>query len=67
MYKISGKSLGTAMLAANVGSFKELAALSGISINTLSRLNNGGSVKLNTIKALAGALNIDPERIMAES
>lgn len=64
MYKISKKMLGIAMLNAGVKSAKELAKLAGVGINTISRLNNGGSVKLATLQALAGALGIEPEEIL---
>lgn len=64
MYRINKKLLGIAMLNAGVKSAKELAALTGISVNTVSRLNNGGSVKLATIQALANALGVDPEEIL---
>ena len=64
MYRINKKLLGVAMLNAGVKSAKELAALTGISVNTVSRLNNGGSVKLATIQALANALGVDPEEIL---
>ena len=64
MYRINKKLLGVAMLNAGVKSAKELAALAGIGVNSVSRLNNGGSVKLATIKALANALGVDPEEIL---
>ena len=52
------------MLNAGVGSSKDLAALSGVSVNTISRLNNGGSVKLPTLQAMAAALKCDPADIL---
>lgn len=64
MYHISKKLLGVAMLNAGVKSAKELAAITGISANTVSRLNNGGSAKLATIQALANALGVEPEEIL---
>ena len=64
MYRVSKKLLGVAMLNAGVKSAKELAALTGISVNTVSRMNNGGRVKLTTIQALAKALGIEPEGIL---
>lgn len=66
MFELSMKKMGAAMLAANVGSFKQLAALSGVSVNTISRLNNGGSAKLTTIQALAQALHVDPAELLEE-
>lgn len=64
MYRISKRLLGVAMLNAGVRSAKELASLSGISPNTISRMNNGGRVKLNTVLALAKALSVEPEEIL---
>ena len=64
MYRIDKKLLGVAMLNAGVKSAKELASLTGISVNTVSRMNNGGSVKLTTIQALANALGVEPEEIL---
>ena len=66
MYKINKKALARAMLTAKRRSFKELSAMSGISVNTLSRINGGCAVKLNTIQTLAAALNIDPTEIVEE-
>ncbi|MCI8849811.1 MAG: helix-turn-helix transcriptional regulator [Oscillibacter sp.] len=40
--------------------------MSGISVNTLSRNNNGGSAKLATVQALAAALHCDPAELLAE-
>ena len=54
------------MLNAGVKSAKELAALAGIGINTLSRLNNGGSAKLATVQALAAALNCKAADLLEE-
>lgn len=64
MYKLNKKLLGIAMLNAGIKSAKELAALANISPNTVSRLNNGGSVKLATVIALAKALGVEPEEIL---
>lgn len=54
------------MLKAGIDSGKELAKLAKISPNTLSRLNNGGSAKLATVKALANALNCDPVELIED-
>ncbi len=54
------------MLSAGVKSARELAALAEVGINTLSRLNNGGSAKLSTVQALAGALKVDPAELLEE-
>lgn len=64
MYKVSKNKLSLAMLNAGVDSSKDLAALSGVSVNTISRLNNGGSVKLPTLQAMATALKCDPADIL---
>ncbi len=42
MYEISKKRLGAGMLAAGINTARELAKVSGVSVNTISRLNNGG-------------------------
>ena len=62
--RISKNKLALAMLNAGIGSIKELAAVSGVSINTLSRSNNGGAVKLPTLARIAKALSVDPAEIM---
>lgn len=66
MYKPDKKALGAKMVQAGISSGKELAKLSGVSVNTISRLNNGGSAKLSTIKALAAALGCDPANLIME-
>lgn len=66
MFGVSKKKMGAAMLAAKIGSAKDLAVLSGVSVNTISRLNNGGRAKLATIQALAEALNVDPAELLEE-
>ncbi len=62
--RISKSKLALAMLNAGITSIKELAAASGVSINTLSRSNNGGAVKLPTLGRIAKALGIDPVEII---
>lgn len=54
------------MLNAGITSIKDLAEVSGVSINTLSRSNNGGSVKLPTLGQIARALGVDPADIIEE-
>ncbi|MCI8399226.1 MAG: helix-turn-helix transcriptional regulator [Oscillibacter sp.] len=66
MYKISKQKLCVKMVQAGIGSAKELSKVSGISVNTLSRNNNGGSAKLATVQALAAALHCDPAELLAE-
>lgn len=58
--------MGAAMLVAKIDSAKDLAALSGVSVNTISRLSNGGRAKLATIQALAEALNVNPAELLEE-
>ena len=60
MYRINKGKLSVAMLNAGVGTSKQLAELSGVSVNTISRLHNGGSIKLPTLQRLTEALNVDP-------
>jgi len=64
--RISKNKLALAMLNAEIGSIKELAAVSGVSINTLSRSNNGGSVKLPTLGKIAQALNVNPAELVVK-
>lgn len=54
------------MLNAGVESAKHLAELSGVSPNTISRLNNGGTAKLSTVRLLADCLGVDPAEIIEE-
>lgn len=64
--RISKNKLALAMLNAGITSIKELAAVSGVSINTLSRSNNGGTVKLPTLGRIARALGVDPAELIQE-
>ena len=66
MFKPDMKALGARMAQAGISSGKELAERSGISVNTVSRLHNGGSAKLSTIKALAAALGCSPANLIQE-
>ncbi len=63
---INKKYLASAMLNANIISIRELAAVSGVSINTISRSQNGGMVKLSTLGRIAKALNVDPADLIQE-
>lgn len=65
--RISKNKLGLAMLNAGVESIRDLAASSGVSINTISRSNNGGTVKLSTLRRLAEALDVDPAELLEEA
>ena len=66
MYRISKSKMSAAMMRAGIDSAKELSRLANISQNTISRINNGGSAKLPTIRALAEALNCDPADLIEE-
>lgn len=67
MYKISKRNLGVAKLNAGVRSDKDLAEQAGVSVNTISRINNGGRATLATVQALAGALNCQPADLLEEA
>ncbi len=67
MYRISKRALSVAMISAGVGSAKDLAAMSGVSVNTISRSNNGGAVKLDTLGRIAKALGVDPAELLEEA
>ena len=56
--RISKNKLALAML--------NLATVSGVSINTISRSNNGGTVKLSTLRRIAAALKVDPAELLEE-
>lgn len=60
MLKISISKMSVAMVNAGIDSSKCLAELSGVSVNTISRLRNGGSVNLPTLRKLADALGVSP-------
>lgn len=64
--RISKGKLALAMLNAGITSIKDLAEVSGVSINTISRSNNGGSVKLSTLGRIARALGVDPAELIQE-
>lgn len=64
--RISKNRLALAMLNAGIESIRDLAAVSGVSINTISRSNNGGTVKLGTLRRLAAALGVDPAELLEE-
>lgn len=64
--RISKNKFGIAMLNAGITSIKELAAVAGVSINTISRSNNGGTVKLATLGRIAKALGVDPAELLEE-
>lgn len=64
--QVNKNKLTVAMLNAGVDSLKHLSELSGVSVNTLSRINNGNSAKIPTIKKLAFALGVDPKELLAD-
>ena len=64
--RISKNKFGIAMLNAGITSIKELAAVSGVSINTIRRSNNGGTVKLATLGRIAKSLGVDPAELLEE-
>ena len=64
MMKISISKLSVAMVNAGIDSSKRLAEVSGVSVNTISRLRNGGSAKITTLRRLAEALGVSPSDIL---
>ena len=64
MQKISISKMSIAMVNAGIDSSKHLAEVSGVSVNTISRLRNGGSVKLPTLRKLAEALAGPPAELI---
>ena len=67
MTKISVAKLSAAMVRAGIESSKRLAEVSGVSVNTISRMRNGGSVKLPTLRLLSTALGVDPVELLEEA
>ena len=64
--KVSIPKVSVAMIHADIGTAKQLAEVSGVSVNTISRMHNGGSVKLPTLQRLAKALGVDPAELIAD-
>jgi transcriptional regulator with XRE-family HTH domain len=56
--------LHIAMLKAGITSSKELASLAGISVNTVSRLLNGGTAKITTLQRITAVLKVDVTEIL---
>ena len=52
------------MFRAGITSHKDLAERAGVSVNTVSRLVNGGSAKLPTLRALCNTLGVDVTEII---
>jgi transcriptional regulator with XRE-family HTH domain len=44
----------------------ELARQAGVSKNTISKAENGGSVYPSTVRKLAGALGVDPSDLIGK-
>lgn len=66
MYKPDKQKVLVKMAEAGIGSYQELARRTGVCVNTISRLNNGGSAQFATLQALAGALNCKPAELLEE-
>ena len=66
MYKPDKRKIIVKMAEAGIGSYKELAARTGDCVNTISRLNNGGSAQFTTLQALAGALDCEPAELLED-
>ena len=66
MYQISKNKLSIAMLNAGVKCGRDLATQARVSVNTISRINNGGRATLPTVQALATALNVEPSELLAK-
>ena len=62
--RISLSKLAIAMVHAGVDTSQALAERAGISCNTISRIRNGGSAKVPTIRKIAAALGVDPAEII---
>ena len=64
MLKINVSKMAVAMVNAGISTSHELAEKSGVSVNTISRLRNGGKAKLPTLKKLAVTLGINPSDLI---
>lgn len=64
--KINIRKIVEAMANAGIDSYKALATAAGVSVNTVSRLCNGGSAKVPTLRALASALGVSVSDIIAK-
>ena len=64
---INKSKLSLAMLNANIDTSKSLSEKSGVSTNTLSRISNGSAAKIDTVRKLALALDIDVTEILEDS
>lgn len=64
MYKPSPHKISARMIKAGIANYQELADLSGVCANTISRLNNGGSARLPTLRRLATALDCEPADLL---
>ena len=62
--RIDLAKLGLAMMQAGINTSKQLAEISGVSVNTISRIHNGA--KIPTVRRLAAALETDPANIVKE-
>ncbi|WP_312281855.1 helix-turn-helix transcriptional regulator [Oscillibacter sp.] len=63
---ISRSKLSLAMLNAGIDTSKQLAKISGISVNTISRINNGNAANVPTVRRLASALRCYPSDLIRE-
>ncbi|WP_283608353.1 helix-turn-helix domain-containing protein [Faecalispora anaeroviscerum] len=62
--RIDKLKLAYAMLKAGIDSSKKLAEVAQVSVNTISRILNGGSAKVPTVRKIAAALNVDPMELI---
>ena len=62
--KIDKIKLSCEMFKAGITSGKQLAEVAGVSVNTISRINNGNAATINTIGRLAKALGVDPTELI---
>lgn len=62
----SKSKMMVAMLKAGLQNQKALAAKAGLSENTISTIARGGTVKLETLRKVAAALECDPLDLLEE-
>ncbi len=56
--------LSLLMAYSGIDTAKQLAGLSGVSENTISRIKNGGTAKISTVVRLSEALGCDPKELV---
>ena len=62
--QLDKQKVAMAMLNANIDTFKHLSNVTGVSVNTLSRMNNGAEPTIATVRKLAAGLGVQVAEII---